>query len=68
MLTNIKSDGEAVPYIKSIELTVTIDRHDAAPNVRGRFIEITKMDKRDFKHFSEDLEEGFDEIFEKYFD
>ena len=68
VLTNIKSDGEAVPYIKSIELTVTIDRHDAAPNVRGRFIEITKMDKRDFKHFSEDLEEGFDEIFEKYFD
>ena len=68
VLTNIKSDGEAVPYVKSLELTITLDRHDTAPNVRGKFTDITKMDKRDFKHFSEDIEEGFEEIFEKYFD
>ena len=67
-LSNIKRDGKAVPEIKSLELTVTIDRHDPAPNAPGRFTEITKMRERDFKHFKGDLEDGFEDIIDEYFD
>ena len=67
-LSNMKSDGKAVPEIKSLELTVTVDRHDPAPNAPGRFTEITKMRERDFKHFKKDLEDGFEDIIDEYFD
>ena len=68
VLTNIREDGEAVPDIKSLELTVTLDRHDPAPNVPGNFTEITKMSERDFKHLSEDIEDGIEDIWDEYFD
>ena len=61
------NDGEAVPYVKDLELTITIDRHDPTPNVPGRFTEITKMDERDFKHFTKDIEEGTKELRDEYF-
>jgi len=68
VLTNVRSDGSPVPYIKSLEITVIIDRRDPTPNVSGGFTEITTMDKRDFKHFVSDIEDGIDDIIEKYFD
>ena len=68
VLGKLSSRGEAVPDIKSLELTVTIDRHDRTPNVPGRFTEITKMDERDFKDFSEDITEGAKEFWDEYFD
>jgi len=68
VLTNIREDGEAVPDIKSLELTITLDRHDPAPNVPGNFTEITKMSERDFKHLSEDIEDGIEDIWDEYFD
>ena len=67
VLTNIKSDGTPVSSVKSLGLTVTIDRHDPAPNVPGRYTDITKMSERDFKHFTKDLEEGFEDIWKEYF-
>lgn len=68
VLTNLRADGEAVPKVKSLGLTITVDRHDPVPNVSGRYTEITTMDKRDFKHFTEDIEDGFKEIWDEYFD
>ena len=68
VLTNIREDGEAVPDIKSLELTVTFDRHDPAPNVPGNFTEITKMSERDFKHLYEDIEDGIEDIWDEYFE
>jgi len=68
VLTNIRSDGEAVPGVKSLELTVTIDRHDPAPNVPGGFTEITKMDKREFKHLVDDITDGVKDLWDEYFD
>lgn len=68
VLGKLSSGGEAVPDIKSLELTVTIDRHDRTPNVPGRFTEITKMDEREFKDFSEDITEGAKEFWDEYFD
>lgn len=68
VLNNIRSDGNAVPYIKDLELTVVVDRHDTAPKVPTRYTEITTMSERDFKHLVEDLEEGIEEIMEEYFD
>ena len=67
VLGKIMNDGEAVPYVKDLELTITIDRHDPTPNVPGRFTEITKMDERDFKHFTKDIEEGTKELWDEYF-
>ena len=61
------SDGEAVPNVKDLELTITIDRHDPAPNVPGRFTEITKMDERDFKHLVKDIDDGINELEKDYF-
>lgn len=68
VLTNIRIDGETTPIVKALELTVTIDRHDPAPNVPASFTEVTTMDKRDFKHLIEDIDDGFTEIWDKYFD
>lgn len=68
VLSNIRSNGNAVPYIKDLELTVVVDRHDTAPKVPTRYTEITTMSERDFKHLLEDLEEGVEEIMEEYFD
>ena len=68
VLTNIRIDGETTPTVKSLELTVTIDRHDPAPNVPANFTEVTTMDKRDFKHLVEDIDDGFTELWDKYFD
>ena len=67
VLTKITNDGEAVPNIKDLELTITIDRHDPTPNVPGSFTEITKMDERDFKHLTKDIEEGYDDFVKEYF-
>ena len=67
LLTNIRSGSEAVPYVKSLELTITIDRHDPVPRVPGNFSDITKMDKRSFKHLVGDIKDGFEEIYDKYF-
>ena len=68
VLTNIKSNGNAIPSVKSLELTVTIDRHDPAPGVPSGFTEITKMDNREFKHLVEDIEDGVQDIWDEYFD
>jgi hypothetical protein len=67
VLGKLSSRGEAVPDIKSLELTVTIDRHDRTPNVPGRFTEITKMDEKDFEDFIEDFEENAKELWDDYF-
>ena len=67
VLAKVISGGESVANIKDLELTVTVDRHDPAPNVPGRFTEITKMDERDFKHFTKDIEEGYDDFVKEYF-
>jgi len=68
VLSNIRVGGTAVPYVKSLDLTIKVDKHDPAPNVPGRFTEITTMNERDFKHLTEDIEEGIEKIQEKYFD
>ena len=68
VLTNIKSNGNAIPSVKSLELTVTIDRHDPAPGVPSGFTEITKMDNREFKHLVEDIEDGVQDLWDEYFD
>lgn len=67
-LANVRYDGAAVPYIKSLEITAKIDKNDPAPNVPGRYTEITTMNERDFKHFTEDIEDGLNDIRNKYFD
>ena len=67
MLAKVISEGESVPNIKDLELTVTVDRHDPAPNVPGRFTEITKMDERDFKHLVKDIEDGYKDFKKEYF-
>lgn len=68
LLTNIRLDGTAVPYVKSLDLTITVDKKDPAPNVPSRFTDITTMDERDFKHLTEDIEDGIEKIEEEYFD
>ena len=68
VLSNIRSDGNAVPYVKDLELTVVVDRHDTAPRVPSRYTEITTMDEREFKHLCEDIDEGFEDIWDEYFD
>ena len=68
VLAKIMDDGEAVPNVKDLELTITIDRHDPAPNVPGRFTEITKMDERDFKDLVKDIDDGIDELQKDYFE
>lgn len=68
LLTNIKEDGEPVENIKSLGLTVTLDRHDPTPKVPGRFTEIITLDERDYKHFSEDIEDGIEDISNEYFE
>ncbi len=68
VLTNLRVSGDAVPYVKSLDLTIKIDKHDPAPNVPGRFTEITTMNERDFKHLTEDIKEGIEKIQEEYFD
>ena len=68
VLSNIRSDGNAVPYVKDLELTVVLDRHDTAPRVPSRYTEITTMDEREFKHLCEDIEEGIEDIWDEYFD
>ena len=68
VLNNIREDGEAVPNIKSLELTVTVDRHDSMPAIPVNYTEITKMSERDFKHFTEDIEDGIEDLWDEYFD
>lgn len=68
LLTNIRSGSQVVPYVKSLELTITIDRNDPAPKVPSRYTEITTMNERDFKHLSEDIQEGVEKIWDEYFD
>lgn len=68
LLTNIRSGGTAVPYVKSLDLTITIDKKDPIPKAPGRYTEITTMNERDFKHFTEDIEDGIEKIKEEYFD
>ena len=68
VLNNIRTNGNAVPYIKDLELTIVVDRHDTAPKVPTRYTEITSMSERDFKHLTEDIAEGFEEIWDEYFD
>lgn len=68
VLTNLRANGEAVPNVKSMGVTVTIDRHDPVPNVPGNYTEITTMDKREFKHFTEDIADGLEEMWDEYFD
>lgn len=67
VLGKLSADGKAVDNIKSLELTITIDRHDPTPNVPGRFTEITKMDEKDFEDFTEDFEENAKEFWDEYF-
>lgn len=67
MLAKIVSKGNVVPYVKNLELTITVDRHDPAPGVPGSFTEITKMDERDYKHFMKDLEGGAKDLWDEYF-
>ena len=67
VLTNVRCDGEPVARIKSLELTVIVDRHDPAPNAGGKFTEIATMDERGFKHFTSDIEEGIEDIAREYF-
>ena len=67
VLEKLISRGKSVSTVKSLELTVTIDRHDPTPNVPGNFTEITKMDERDFKRLPEDIHDGFKELWEDYF-
>ena len=67
VLEKLTSRGKAVSTVKSLELTVTIDRHDPTPNVPGNFTEITKMDERDFKRLSNDLNDGFQDLWKDYF-
>jgi hypothetical protein len=67
LLTNLRGDGEAVTGVKTLELTITIDRHDPMPNVPGNFTDVTKMDKREFKHLVEDIVEGVGELKDEYF-
>ena len=68
VLTNIKSRGNAIPSIKSLELTVTIDRKDPAPSVPGGFTDITRMENREFKHLVEDISDGVQDLWDEYFD
>lgn len=68
VLTNIKTNGNAIPSVKSLELTVTIDRHDPAPSVPGGFTDITRMENREFKHLSEDISDGIQDLWDEYFD
>ena len=68
VLTNIKSNGNAIPSVKSLELTVTIDRHDPVPGIPAGFTEITKMDNREFKHLVEDIGDGVQDLWDEYFD
>ena len=68
VLTNIKSDGNAIPNVKSLELTVTIDRKDPAPSVPGGFTDITRMENREFKHLVEDINDGVQDLWDEYFD
>ena len=68
VLTNIKTNGNAIPSVKSLELTVTIDRHDPAPSVPGVFTDITRMENREFKHLTEDISDGVQDLWDEYFD
>ena len=67
VLEKLISRGESVPSVKSLELTVTVDRHDPTPNVPGNFTEITKMDERDFKRLTKDLKDGTEDLYREYF-
>ena len=68
VLTNIRINGEPVPYVKDLELTIIVDRHDKCPRVPSRYTEVTSMSEREFRHLTEDLEEGFEELWDEYFD
>lgn len=68
VLTNVRAGVESVPSVKSLELTITVDRHDPVPNLPGRYTEITRMDKREFKHLVEDITDGVKDLWEEYFD
>ena len=67
VLEKLIAKGESVPSVKSLELTVTVDRHDPTPNVPGNFTDITKMDERDFKHLTEDIKDGAEDFWKEYF-
>lgn len=62
VLTNIREDGEAVEKIKSLELTIIVDRNDPTPKVSSRYTEITTLNERDFKHLSGDIKDGIKDV------
>ncbi len=67
VLTNLRAGFESVPSVKSLEFTITVDRHDPVPNLSGRYTDVTRMEKREFKHLVEDISDGFNDLWEEYF-
>lgn len=65
--TRLVVEGDSVPAVKSIGLTLTIDRHDPTPNVHGRYTEITKLDERSFKRFLNYIGNGSMDFMNDYF-
>ncbi len=67
LLLKLINRGQTVPQVKSLELTIVVDRHDGTPNAPGKFTEITKMEERDFKHLADDISDGFKDFRKDYF-
>ena len=67
LLLKLINRGQTVPQVKSLELTIVVDRHDGTPNAPGKFTEITKMEERDFKHLADDISDGFKDFKKDYF-
>jgi len=67
VLENIKQDGSSVGDVKSLELTITIDRRDPAPKTPSRYTDIILMDEDDFEDLYEEIEEGIEDLEDEFF-
>ena len=67
VLENIKQDGSSVGDVKSLELTITIDRRDPAPKTPSRYTDIVLMDEDDFEDLYEEIEEGIEDLEDEFF-
>ena len=67
VLENIKNNGTSVSDVKSLELTITIDRRDPAPKAPSRYTDIVLMDEDDFEDLYEEIEDGIEDLEDEFY-
>lgn len=67
VLENIKNNGTSVDGVKSLELTITIDRRDPAPKAPSRYTDIVLMDEDDFEDLYEEIEDGIEDLEDEFY-